>query len=79
MVRCQDLIQESEKEIAKGGRILVTTLTKRMAEDLTDYVKEKKIKVAYIHSDIKTIDRIKIITSFRKGEFDILVGREFAS
>ncbi len=70
----QDLIQESEKEIAKGGRILVTTLTKRMAEDLTDYVKEKKIKVAYIHSDIKTIDRIKIITSFRKGEFDILVG-----
>lgn len=70
----QDLIAESEKEIAKGGRVLVTTLTKRMAEDLTDYVKEKKIKVAYIHSDIKTMDRIKIITSFRKGEFDILIG-----
>lgn len=70
----QDLITESEKEIAKGGRVLVTTLTKRMAEDLTDYVKEKKIKVAYIHSDIKTIDRIKIITSFRRGEFDILIG-----
>jgi len=69
-----DLIAESEKEIAKGGRVLVTTLTKRMAEDLTDYVKEKKIKVAYIHSDIKTIDRIKIITSFRRGEFDILIG-----
>ncbi|MDB5188873.1 MAG: UvrB, excinuclease subunit excinuclease subunit [Candidatus Nomurabacteria bacterium] len=69
-----DLISESEKEIAKGGRVLVTTLTKRMAEDLTDYVKEKKIKVAYIHSDIKTIDRIKIITSFRRGEFDILIG-----
>jgi len=69
-----DLITESEKEIAKGGRVLVTTLTKRMAEDLTDYVKEKKIKVAYIHSDIKTIERIKIITQFRKGEFDILVG-----
>jgi excinuclease ABC subunit B len=69
-----DLIAESEKEIAKGGRVLVTTLTKRMAEDLTDYVKEKKIKVAYIHSDIKTIERIKIITQFRKGEFDILIG-----
>ncbi len=69
-----DLIVEAEKEIAKGGRVLVTTLTKRMAEDLTDYVKEKKIKVAYIHSDIKTIDRIKIITQFRKGEFDILIG-----
>jgi excinuclease ABC subunit B len=69
-----DLISESEKEIAKGGRVLVTTLTKRMAEDLTDYVKEKKIKVAYIHSDIKTIERIKIITQFRKGEFDILIG-----
>jgi excinuclease ABC subunit B len=69
-----NFISESEKEIIKGGRVLVTTLTKRMAEDLTDYVKEKKIKAAYIHSDIKTIDRIKIITQFRKGEFDMLIG-----
>ncbi|MEO5646582.1 MAG: excinuclease ABC subunit UvrB [Candidatus Paceibacterota bacterium] len=69
-----DFIAEAEKEIAKGGRALATTLTKRMAEDLTDYLKEKKIKAAYIHSDIKTIDRIKIITQFRKGEFDMLIG-----
>lgn len=69
-----DFINESEGEIKKGGRVLVTTLTKRMAEDLTDYVKEKKMKAAYIHSDIKTIDRIKIITQFRKGEFDMLIG-----
>lgn len=70
----QDFIKESEIEIAKGGRVLATTLTKRMAEDLTDYLKEKKIKAGYLHSDVKTIDRIKIITQFRKGEFDILVG-----
>jgi excinuclease ABC subunit B len=69
-----NFIAESEKEIEKGGRVLATTLTKRMAEDLTDYLKEKKIKAAYIHSDIKTIDRIKIITQFRKGEFDMLIG-----
>ncbi|MDB5254824.1 MAG: UvrB, excinuclease subunit excinuclease subunit [Candidatus Nomurabacteria bacterium] len=69
-----DFIKESEIEIAKGGRVLATTLTKRMAEDLTDYLKEKKIKAAYIHSDIKTIDRIKIITQFRRGEFDMLIG-----
>jgi excinuclease ABC subunit B len=69
-----DFINEAEIEIAKGGRALATTLTKRMAEDLTDYLKEKKIKAAYIHSDIKTIDRIKIITQFRKGEFDMLIG-----
>ncbi len=69
-----DFINEAEKEIAKGGRVLATTLTKRMAEDLTDYLKEKKIRAAYLHSDIKTIDRIKIITQFRKGEFDILIG-----
>ncbi len=69
-----DFIKESEIEIAKGGRVLATTLTKRMAEDLTDYLKEKKIKAAYIHSDIKTIERIQIITQFRKGEFDMLIG-----
>jgi excinuclease ABC subunit B len=70
----QDFIKESDIEIAKGGRLLATTLTKRMAEDLTDYLKEKKIKAAYIHSDIKTIERIQIITQFRKGEFDMLIG-----
>ena len=70
----QDFIDEAEKEIKKGGRVLVTTLTKRMAEDLSAYLKERKIKSEYIHSDIKTIERIQIITKFRKGDFDILVG-----
>ncbi len=70
----QDFISEAEAEIAKGGRVLATTLTKKMAEDLAAYLKERKIKSEYIHSDIKTIERIKILTQFRKGEFDILVG-----
>ncbi len=70
----QDFITEAEKEITKGGRVLATTLTKKMAEDLSEYLKEREIKAKYIHSDIKTIERIQIITEFRKGEFDILVG-----
>jgi excinuclease ABC subunit B len=69
-----NFIAEAEKEIKSGGRVLATTLTKRMAEDLSEYLKEKKIKAEYVHSDIKTIERIQIITKFRKGEFDILVG-----
>ena len=70
----QDFIRETEFEVGKGGRVIATTLTKRMAEDLSRYLKEKGIKAEYLHSDIKTIDRIKILTSFRKGEFDCLVG-----
>ena len=69
-----DFISEAEKEIASGGRVLATTLTKKMAEDLSVYLKDKKMKAEYLHSDIKTIERIQIITKFRKGEFDILVG-----
>ncbi len=69
-----DFITEAEKEIASGGRVLATTLTKKMAEDLSAYLKEKRIKAEYLHSDIKTIDRIKILTAFRQGTFDILVG-----
>jgi excinuclease ABC subunit B len=69
-----DFISEAEKEIKKGGRVMVTTLTKRMAEDLSEYLEDKKIKAEYIHSDIKTIERIGIISDFRKGKFDILVG-----
>ncbi|MBP7811298.1 MAG: excinuclease ABC subunit UvrB [Candidatus Moranbacteria bacterium] len=69
-----DFISETEAEVAKGGRVIATTLTKKMAEDLAVYLKEKGIKSEYLHSDIKTIDRIKILTSFRKGEFDCLVG-----
>lgn len=70
----QDFILETEGEIKKGGRVLATTLTKKMAEDLSEYLKERKIKSEYLHSDVKTIDRIKIITEFRRGKFDVLVG-----
>ena len=69
-----DFIIETEKTIKKGFRVLATTLTKKMAEDLSIYLKEKKIKAEYLHSDIKTMERIKILTQFRKGEFDVLVG-----
>lgn len=70
----QDFITQTEIEIAKGGRVIATTLTKKMAEDLSRFLKEKNIKAEYLHSDVKTIDRIKILTQFRKGEFDCLVG-----
>ncbi len=70
----KDLIQEAEKAIKKGGRVIATTLTKKMAEDLSEYLKEKNIKSEYLHSDIKTIERIERLTAFRRGEFDILVG-----
>jgi len=70
----QDFIAEAEKTIARGFRVLATTLTKKMAEDLSTYLKDKKIKAEYLHSDIKTMDRIKILTQFRKGDFDVLVG-----
>ncbi len=70
----KDFIAEAEKEIAAGNRVLATTLTKKMAEDLSAYLKETKIKAEYLHSEVKTLDRIKILTAFRKGEFDCLVG-----
>jgi excinuclease ABC subunit B len=69
-----DFIQEAEKTVKNGFRVLATTLTKKMAEELTLYLKDKKIKAEYLHSDIKTIERIKILTEFRRGKFDILVG-----
>ncbi|MEN9622154.1 MAG: hypothetical protein RLZZ67_588 [Candidatus Parcubacteria bacterium] len=69
-----DCIVEAEKTIKAGFRVILTTLTKKMAEDLVDYLKEKKIKSEYLHSDIKTIDRIEILTKFRRGEFDVIVG-----
>ena len=69
-----DFINETEATIKKGFRVLATTLTKKMAEDLSLYLKERKIKAEYLHSDIKTIERIKILTQLRKGEFDVLVG-----
>lgn len=70
----KDFIAESEKIIASGARVLVTTLTKRMAEDLAEFLEEKNIKTKYIHSDVETLDRIEILTDFRRGKFDCLVG-----
>ncbi len=69
-----DFISESEIVIKRGGRVLATTLTKVMAEDLSDFLKKKGMKAEYLHSDVKTIDRIDILTNFRKGIFDILIG-----
>ena len=69
-----DFIAETEKVIAKGQRTIATTLTKKMAEDLSAYLKERGIKAEYLHSDIKTLQRIEILTDFRKGKFDCLVG-----
>ena len=69
-----DIIKECKEAIAKGGRTLITTLTKKMAEALTDYLKENGIKTRYMHSDIDTMERIEIIQGLRKGEFDVLVG-----
>ena len=69
-----DFINEAEIVIKRGGRALATTLTKQMAEDLSSFLREKGIKAEYLHSDVKTIDRIDILTNFRKGKFDILVG-----
>ena len=69
-----DLIAEIKGEIAKGNKVMVTTLTKKMAEDLTDYIKEVDIKVRYLHSDIDTLERSRIIRDMRLGVFDVLVG-----
>ncbi|MEK9168129.1 MAG: excinuclease ABC subunit UvrB, partial [Patescibacteria group bacterium] len=70
----KDFIAEAEKEIKTGHRVIATTLTKKMAEDLSVYLKEKKIKAEYLHSDIKTIERVQILTAFRRGDFDCIVG-----
>jgi excinuclease ABC subunit B len=69
-----DLMGEARKRIAMGDRVLVTTLTKRMAENLTEYLSEHDIKVRYLHSDIETVERVEIIRDLRLGEFDVLVG-----
>lgn len=70
----QDLISETKIAVKKGGRVIATTLTKKMAEDLSEYLKGEGIKAEYVHSDIKTLERIQILTEFRKGTFDCLVG-----
>lgn len=69
-----DLLTECQKEIKKGNRVLVTTLTKKSAEDLSEYFREQKLKVKYLHSDIETLERVEILNSLRRGEFDVLIG-----
>ena len=69
-----DFISETARIVKKGERVIVTTLTKKMSEDLSLFLREKGIKAEYLHSDVKTMDRIKVLTDFRKGTFDCLVG-----
>lgn len=69
-----DLLEEVQQVVARGERVLVTTLTKRMSEELTQYMQELRLRVRYLHSDIDALERVEIITALRKGEFDILVG-----
>ena len=69
-----DLLSEIHRRAAAGERVLVTTLTKRMAEDLTDYLAEHEVRVRYLHSDIETVERVEIIRDLRLGKFDVLVG-----
>ena len=69
-----DLLSEVNTVVGQGGRVLVTTLTKRMAENLTDYLKENGVKVRYMHSDIDALERIDIVNGLRAGEFDVLCG-----
>jgi excinuclease ABC subunit B len=69
-----DLLDEIRKRVERKERVLVTTLTKRMAEDLTEYYQDLNVKVRYLHSDIETIERVEIIRQLRMGQFDVLVG-----
>ena len=69
-----DLLGEIRDRSSKNQRVLVTTLTKRMAEDLTDYLAENEVRVRYLHSEIHSIERIEIIQDLRLGEYDVLVG-----
>lgn len=70
----QDVMSEIDKRVAKGQRVLITTLTKRMAEELSEYLKERGVKVSYIHSDIATLERQDELDKLREGEYDVLVG-----
>jgi excinuclease ABC subunit B len=69
-----DLVEEIRKRVEKGERVLATTLTKRLAEDLTDYYQDIGIKVRYLHSDIDTLERVEILRELRRGTFDVLIG-----
>ena len=69
-----DVLSEINRCVGKGERVLITTLTKRMAEDLTEYLAEHEVRVRYLHSDIDTVERVEIIRGLRKADFDVLVG-----
>jgi len=69
-----DLLHEIRERVSKGERVLVTTLTKRMAEDLAEYYAEVGVKCRYMHSEIETLERVKILRDLRKGDFDVLIG-----
>src|SRR6202011_393526 len=69
-----DLLHEIRSRVARGERVLVTTLTKRMSEDLAEYYSEVGVKCRYMHSEIETLERVKILRDLRKGEFDVLIG-----
>jgi excinuclease ABC subunit B len=70
----EDLIGEAKRAAAAGERVLVTTLTKRLSEDLTSFLRESKVRVEYLHSDIDAIERVEILRNLRLGNFDVLVG-----
>lgn len=70
----KDVLTEIEKIVEKGERVLITTLTKKQAEDLADFLKENKIKTEYLHADVETLDRVRILEGLRRGQFDVLVG-----
>jgi excinuclease ABC subunit B len=70
----EDFLEEADKVIERGARIMVTTLTKKMAEDLAEFLKDRGVKAAYLHSDVETLDRITTLTDLRRGEYDVLVG-----
>ena len=74
LTQVDDLLSEINIRAAKRERVLVTTLTKRMAEDLTDYLAEHGVSVRYLHSDVETVERVEILRDLRLGEFDVLVG-----
>jgi excinuclease ABC subunit B len=69
-----DVLQEIRMRVEKNERVLITTLTKRMAEQLTDYLSDNGVKVRYLHSDIDTVERVEILRDLRLGSFDVLVG-----
>ena len=74
MGQVDDMLDEIRNQVAQNERVLITTLTKRMAEDLTEYYDDLDVKVRYMHSDIDTVERMKILSELRAGLFDVLIG-----